>query len=172
MHKSEHSTHELARSNGFTDGATDRRYLDIARYEAETSFSEGGIPVGAVLVRNGRRVGQGHNQRVQRGNAILHGEMDCLVNAGRQTTYADTTLYTTLSPCMMCTGTILQFGIPRVVIGENDTFGGNEEFLRIRGVEVVILHDQDCRNLIRRFINAHPEIWAEDIGSADLRGHP
>src|ERR1043166_6107436 len=116
MHKSEHSTHELARSNGFTDGATDRRYLDIARYEAETSFSEGGIPVGAVLVRNGRRVGQGHNQRVQRGNAILHGEMDCLVNAGRQTTYADTTLYTTLSPCMMCTGTILQFGIPNCKI--------------------------------------------------------
>jgi cytosine/creatinine deaminase len=108
-------------------------------------------------------VSQGRNQRVQGGDPIAHGEMDALRKAGRQKTYRDTTLYTSLSPCMMCTGTIIQFGIPRVVIGENQTFGGNEEFLRSKGVEVIVVGDADCTALMTRFIKEKPELWAEDI---------
>ena len=141
----------------------DKRLLRIAYEEAKLGFDEGGCPIGSVLARGNEVISQGRNQRVQKGDPIAHGEMDALRKAGRQKTYLDTTLYTSLSPCMMCTGTILQFGIPRVVIGENKNFGGNEHFLRSKGVEVVIADDTDCINLMAKFINEKPELWAEDI---------
>lgn len=141
----------------------DKRLLRIAYEEARAGFDEGGCPIGSVLARNGEVVAQGRNQRVQQGDPIAHGEMDALRKAGRQKTYRDTVLYTTLSPCMMCSGTIVQFGIPRVVIGDVQNFGGNEEFLRSRGVEVVIADDPDCIALMSRFIRERPELWAEDI---------
>lgn len=141
----------------------DKRLLRIAYDEAKAGFDEGGCPIGAVLARDGQVVAQGRNQRVQGGDPIAHGEMDALRKAGRQKTYRDTTLYTSLSPCMMCTGTILQFDIPRVVIGEAQNFGGNEEFLRSRGVEVIVADDPDCIALMARFIAEKPELWAEDI---------
>ena len=141
----------------------DKRLLRIAYNEAKLGFEEGGCPIGSVLARGAEIVSQGRNQRVQKGDPIAHGEMDALRKAGRQKTYRDTTLYTSLSPCMMCTGTILQFGIPRVVIGENKNFGGNEECLRSKGVEVLIANDEDCIELMTRFINEKPELWAEDI---------
>ena len=141
----------------------DKRLLRIAYNEAKLGFEEGGCPIGSVLARGAEIVSQGRNQRVQKGDPIAHGEMDALRKAGRQKTYRDTTLYTSLSPCMMCTGTILQFGIPRVFIGENKNFGGNEEFLRSKGVEVLIANDEDCIELMTRFINEKPELWAEDI---------
>ena len=141
----------------------DKRLLRIAYNEAKLGFEEGGCPIGSVLARGAEIVSQGRNQRVQKGDPIAHGEMDALRKAGRQKTYRDTTLYTSLSPCMMCTGTILQFGIPRVVIGENKNFGGNEEFLRSKGVEILIANDEDCIELMTRFINEKPELWAEDI---------
>ena len=130
---------------------------------AKKSFDEGGLPIGAVLVRNGEILGRGHNLRVQENDPIAHGEMACFRNAGRQRTYKDTTLYTTLSPCMMCSGTVVQFGIPRVVIGENKNFGGNEDFLRGRGVEVEILDDPKCIDLMERLIREKPDLWNEDI---------
>ena len=142
---------------------TDRRMLMIAYEEAIKGFDEGGCPIGSVLARDGQEVSRGHNQRVQQGDPIAHGEMDALRKAGRQRSYRDTVLYTTLSPCMMCSGTIIQFGIPRVVVGENTTFGGNEDFLREHGVEVVIAEDPDCIALMERFIREKPELWAEDI---------
>jgi cytosine deaminase len=142
---------------------TDRRFLRIAYDEAKAGFDEGGCPIGSVLARGDQRVSQGRNQRVQQGDPIAHGEMDALRKAGRQMTYRDTTLYTSLSPCMMCTGTIIQFGIPRVVIAENTTFGGNEDFLRSRGVEVLIADDPDCIALMQRFIEEKPDLWNEDI---------
>lgn len=141
----------------------DKRLLRIAYEEAKLGFDEGGCPIGSVLARGNEVISQGRNQRVQKGDPIAHGEMDALRKAGRQKTYLDTTLYTSLSPCMMCAGTILQFGIPRVVIGENKNFGGNEDFLRSKGVEVVIADDTDCINLMAKFINEKPELWAEDI---------
>ena len=137
--------------------------LKIAYNEAKAGFDEGGCPIGAVLAREGNVVSQGRNQRVQKGDPIAHGEMDALRKAGRQKTYRDTTLYTSLSPCMMCSGTIIQFGIPRVVIGEAVNFGGNEELLRARGVEVIVANDQDCIDLMDKFIEEKPELWAEDI---------
>jgi cytosine deaminase len=137
--------------------------LRIAFEEAKEGFEEGGCPIDSVLEREGKVVAQGRNQRVQKGDPIAHGGMDDLRKAGRQSTYRDTTLYTSLSPCMMCTGTIIQFGIPRVVIGESVNFGGNEELLRSRGVEVIVANDQDCINLMTRFIKEKPELWAEDI---------
>ena len=141
----------------------DTQMLRIAYEEAKEGFEEGGCPIGSVLERAGKVVAQGRNQRVQKGDPIAHGEMDALRKAGRQSTYRDTTLYTSLSPCMMCAGTIIQFGIPRVVIGEAVNFGGNEELLRSRGVEVIIANDQDCINLMTKFIEEKPELWAEDI---------
>jgi cytosine deaminase len=141
----------------------DTKLLRVAYEEALAGYNEGGCPIGSVLSRGGKIVSQGRNQRVQKGDPIAHGEMDALRNAGRQQTYRDTTLYTSLSPCMMCSGTILQFGIPRVVIGENTNFGGNEEFLRSKGVEVIIANDSDCVNLMQLFITEKPELWAEDI---------
>ena len=140
-----------------------KEMLRIAYNEAKAGFDEGGCPIGSVLARDGKVVSQGRNQRVQKGDPIAHGEMDALRKAGRQKTYRDTTLYTSLSPCMMCSGTIIQFGIPRVVIGEAVNFGGNEELLRARGVEVIVVNDQDCIDLMDKFIEEKPELWAEDI---------
>ena len=142
---------------------SDKKMLKIAYNEAKAGFDEGGCPIGAVLAREGDVVSQGRNQRVQKGDPIAHGEMDALRKAGRQKTYRDTTLYTSLSPCMMCSGTIIQFGIPRVVIGEAVNFGGNEELLRARGVEVIVANDQDCIDLMDKFIEEKPELRAEDI---------
>ncbi len=141
----------------------DKIMLKIAYNEAKIGFESGGCPIGSVLARGGQELSRGHNQRVQQNDPIAHGEMDALRNAGRQKTYRDTVLYTTLSPCMMCSGTIIQFGIPRVVIGENQTFGGNELFLRERGVEVIIADDQRCIDLMAKFVREKPELWAEDI---------
>ncbi|WP_432734966.1 nucleoside deaminase [Maridesulfovibrio sp. FT414] len=142
----------------------DVEFMNEAYRLAKKSYDEGGLPIGAVLVRGGEIIGRGHNQRVQKGDPIAHGEMDCLRNAGRQKTYKDTVLYTSLSPCMMCSGTIVQFGVPRVVIGENRTFGGNEEFLKSRGVQVDILDHPECIALMETLQAEKPELWAEDIG--------
>ncbi len=141
-------------------------FLGAAIEEARKGLSEGGIPIGSVIVCGGRIIGRGHNRRVQRGSAILHGEMDALENAGRQpaSVYRSSTLYTTLSPCSMCTGAILLYGIPRVVIGENQTFMGEEELLRVRGVSVEVLQNEDCVNLMHDFIARNPQLWNEDIG--------
>ena len=141
----------------------DKRFLRIAYDEAKAGYEEGGCPIGSVLAEGDQLIAKGRNQRVQKGDPIAHGEMDCLRNAGRQKSYRSMSLYTSLSPCMMCTGTIIQFGIPRLVIGENVTFGGNENFLRERGIEVVIAYYADCKELMRRFIEEKPELWAEDI---------
>ena len=143
-----------------------RAFLDAAIAEAERGRSEGGIPIGAVLVHDGRILGRGHNRRVQLGSAVRHGEMDALENAGRQPAgvYRASTMVTTLSPCAMCSGAILLYGIPRVVIGENRTFRGEEELLRSRGVELDVVQDERCIRLMREFIAAHPELWNEDIG--------
>ena len=138
-------------------------FIEAAIEEAERGAAEGGVPIGAALVEDGAVVATGRNRRVQGGDPIAHGEMDCLRAAGRRRSYRRTTLYTTLSPCMMCAGTVVQFGIPRVVVGENATFGGNEEFLRSRGVEVVVLGDGRCEALMRRFQTERPDVWNEDI---------
>src|SRR5437660_11798620 len=141
-------------------------FIRAAIEEAQQGLREGGIPIGSVLVHDGRIIGRGHNRRVQNGSAILHGEMDAIENAGRQpaAVYRAATVYTTLSPCAMCSGTILLYGIPRVVVGENQTFMGEEALLRSRGVEVVVLQDATCRELMRQFIAAKPTLWHEDIG--------
>ncbi|MFM9025248.1 MAG: nucleoside deaminase [Planctomycetaceae bacterium] len=141
-------------------------FLAAAIAEAEQGLAEGGIPIGSVLVHDGRIVGRGHNRRVQRGSTVLHGEMDALENAGRRPArfYRECTIYTTLSPCPMCSGAILLYGIPRVVIGENQTFMGDEDHLRSRGVALTVVQDDRCVALMRRFIAAHPELWDEDIG--------
>ena len=141
----------------------DKKFLRIAYEEALAGFKEGGCPIGSALARGDQLIAQGRNQRVQQGDPIAHGEMDCLRKAGRQKSYRGTTLYTSLSPCMMCSGTIIQFGIQRVVVGENRNFGGNEGFLRDQGVEVLIADDKDCIDLMKRFITEKPELWAEDI---------
>lgn len=143
----------------------DRRFAELAFLEAKKSADNGGLPIGSVLAKGERLLASGHNQRVQQGDPILHGEMDCLRKAGRQTSYAGMTLYTSLSPCMMCAGTIVQFKIPRVVINDTQNFGGNEQFLRDRGVEVVDLQDPDSIALMARFIREHPGLWNEDIGA-------
>lgn len=142
------------------------RFMQAAFDEAEAGLAEGGIPIGSVIVHNGNIIGRGHNRRVQKGSAILHGEMDALENAGRQpaSVYRESVLYTTLSPCPMCSGAILLYGIPRVVIGENRTFMGEEELLRSRGVTVEVLQDSRCIALMEQFIAAKPELWNEDIG--------
>jgi len=141
-------------------------FMNAAIAEAEAGSREGGIPIGSVLVHAGRIIGRGHNRRVQRGSAILHGEMDALENAGRQAAavYRTSVLYTTLSPCAMCSGAVLLYGIPKVILGENQTFAGEEELLRSRGVAVELLQDARCIDLMRRFIRDHPELWNEDIG--------
>jgi creatinine deaminase len=142
-------------------------HMAAAIAEAEAGLSEGGIPIGSVLVHEGRIIGRGHNRRVQRGSAILHGEMDALEQAGRlpASVYTKSVLYTTLSPCAMCTGAILLYRIPRVIVGENVTFMGEEELLRSRGVIVDVLHDPRCRELMKQFILKNPGLWDEDIGA-------
>lgn len=138
--------------------------MQAAYDQAFKSYEEGGCPIGSVLVDDeGNILGAGHNMRVQEGNPIKHGEMQAFTAAGRQKSYLKTTLYTTLSPCMMCSGTIVQFKVPRVIVGENENFGGNEEFLRERGVEVTVLDDPECKALMKRFIEEKPELWNEDI---------
>ena len=145
---------------------TDEELLALAIAEARAGAAEGGIPIGAALAQRDRVLGVGHNRRVQMGSAIRHGETDCLENVGRlpASVYAGSTMATTLSPCDMCTGAILLYGIPRVVIGENSTFYGGEDYLRSRGVEVVVVDDEECKELMRQFIAANPELWNEDIG--------
>jgi len=142
-------------------------FLDAALVEARLGLAEGGIPIGSVLVRDGEIIGRGHNRRVQRGSVVLHAEMDALENAGRRTgaVYRASTLYTTLSPCAMCSGALLLYGIPHIVVGENRTFTGEEELLRARGVDVRVLQDPRCIELMREFITARPELWNEDIGT-------
>jgi cytosine deaminase len=142
-------------------------FLRAAIEEARTGFAAGGIPIGSVLVIDGAIVGRGHNQRVQKGSAVLHAEMDCLENAGRLTAadYARATLYSTLSPCDMCSGAVLLYGIRRVVVGEHRTFAGPEAYVRSRGVEVVVADDPECVELMRAFIAANPALWNEDIGA-------
>ncbi len=144
----------------------DHEMLALAVAEARAGLAEGGIPIGAALVHDGKVLGVGHNRRVQLGSAIRHGETDCLENVGRlpATVYAASTMVTTLSPCDMCTGAILLYGIPRVVVGENRTFYGGEDYLRSRGVEVVVLDDAECVAMMEDFIAANPELWNEDIG--------
>jgi cytosine deaminase len=141
-------------------------FMQAAIEEAELGLAEGGIPIGSVLVHDGRIIGRGHNRRVQRGSTTLHGEMDALENAGRQPArvYRECTIYTTLSPCSMCSGAILLYGIPRVIVGENKSFLGEEALLRSRGVEVTVVDDVRCIELMREFMAAKPELWNEDIG--------
>jgi len=141
-------------------------FFTLAIEEAKKGLADGGIPIGAVLVLDGKIVGRGHNRRVQNSSAILHAEMDCLENAGRlqAADYRRATLYSTLSPCDMCSGAVLLFGIPKIVIGENQTFCGPEEYLRLRGVEIDVLDDKECRGLMEMFIQDNQNLWNEDIG--------
>ena len=141
-------------------------FLQSAIDEARIGLSEGGIPIGSVLVCDGKIIGRGHNQRVQRGSVIHHAEMNCLENAGRQkaVVYQRCTIYSTLSPCPMCSGAIVLYGIPRVVIGENKTFLGAEEYMRANGVQTEVVQSEECITLMRDFIRDHPELWNEDIG--------
>ena len=141
-------------------------FLQAAIDEAEQGLAEGGVPIGSVLVHDGQVIGRGHNRRVQQGSVVLHAEMDALENAGRQpaSIYRECRLYTTLSPCPMCTGAILLYGIPRVVVGENDSYMGDEDLLRSRGVEVEVVGDERCIALMQGFISTNPELWNEDIG--------
>ena len=149
-----------------TPDTTLDEFLRAAIDEAERGARDGGIPIGSVVVHQSRILGRGHNQRVQRGSAVLHAEMDALEHAGRlpARVYRECVLYTTLSPCAMCSGAILLYGIPRVVIGENQTFMGEEDLLRSRGVSVQVVQDPRCIAMMRAFIAAHPELWNEDIG--------
>tara|TARA_R110000868_G_scaffold315971_1_gene576836 strand:- start:1734 stop:2171 length:438 start_codon:yes stop_codon:yes gene_type:complete len=142
------------------------KFMQAAIEEAQLGLSEGGIPIGSVIVHQGKIIGRGHNRRIQSGSPTLHGEMDALENAGRLSaaTYRDSVIYTTLSPCSMCTGAILLYGIPKVIIGENTTFQGEEKLLKDRGVEVEVLHNQQCIDLMHNFISAKPQLWNEDIG--------
>jgi len=147
------------------------QFLRAAIDEAKKGLSEGGLPIGSVLVRNGQIIGRGHNRRVQNGDPMAHAEIDCLSNAGRQKTYADTVLYSTLMPCYLCTGAAVQFGVPKVIVGESANFPGGEAkwgkspaFMRANGIEVIDLHDAECVEMMKNFVKEHPELWNEDIG--------
>ena len=148
------------------------RFMKVAIEEARKGLSEGGIPIGAVLVCDGRIIGRGHNQRIQKESAVLHAEIDCLEDAGRLAAvdYRRSILYSTLSPCDMCSGAVLLYGIPEVVIGENQTFKGPEDYLKSRGVKMVLIDSEDCKNLMKGFIKENPELWNEDIGKK--KSHP
>lgn len=141
----------------------DRAFMQLAFEEALKSYNEGGLPIGAVMVEDSQVIASGHNNRVQKGDSTAHGEIECIRKAGRRSRYEGVTMYTTLSPCMMCSGAILQFGINRVVVGENYNFPGNIAFLHDHGVEIVVLNDKDCKELMKRFIQENPELWDEDI---------
>lgn len=151
------------------DHVADQRFMRDAFLQAKKSYGEGGLPIGAAMVENGLIIARGHNRRVQDGDPIAHGEMDCLRHAGRRARYDGVTMYTTLSPCMMCAGTIVQFGIPRVVIGEAQNFTGNMGFLQSHNVEVVLLNDADCIELMSHFIRERPDLWDEDIAGSSSR---
>jgi cytosine deaminase len=142
------------------------KFLEAAIDEAKKGLNEGGIPIGSVIVHNGEIIGRGHNRRIQKGSAILHGEMDALENAGRlpAKVYKESVLYTTLSPCPMCSGAIHLYGIPKIVVGENQTFMGEEELLRSKGIEVEVVNNHSCINMMNSFIENNPELWNEDIG--------
>lgn len=142
------------------------KYMQAAIEEAQKGLKEGGIPIGSVIVYQGKIIGRGHNRRIQNGSCILHGEMDALENAGRQSAsvYQQSTIYTTLSPCSMCSGAILLYGIPKVIIGEHQNFMGEEDLLRSRGVAVEVLHDKTCIDMMAQFIHDRPDLWNEDIG--------
>ena len=142
------------------------KFMQAAIEEAQTGLAEGGIPIGSVIVHNNKIIGRGHNRRVQNGSSILHGEMDAFENAGRQSaqTYRESIIYTTLSPCAMCSGAIILYGISQVVIGENHTFMGEEALLKSKGISVKVLQNQQCINLMQGFINSKPQLWNEDIG--------
>ena len=146
-----------------TDQTQKDEFMQAAIAEARLGRSQGGIPIGSVLVRDGKIIGRGRNKRVQEDSAIKHGEMDCLTNAGRQRSYRDTVIYTTLMPCFMCAGTIVQFKIPKVMVGESRTFGESRAFLESHGVEVVDLDSQECVDMMTEFIAAEPALWNEDI---------
>jgi cytosine deaminase len=141
-------------------------FLKAAVTEAQAGLKEGGIPIGSVIVHNGKIIGRGHNKRIQKGSVVLHAEMDALENAGRQqsSVYKDCVLYTTLSPCPMCTGAILLYGIPKVIIGENKTYLGAEDLLTQKGVEVIVVNDKECIGMMEAFIKSNPNLWNEDIG--------
>lgn len=147
---------------------SDRRFMRLAYDKALKSYREGGLPIGAVMVEDGEVIAAGHNRRVQDQDPIAHGEMDCFRVAGRRPRYDTVTLYTTLSPCMMCAGTVVQFGVKRVVIGEAKNFPGNPDFLCSHGVDVVLLDDADCIELMSRFIRERPDLWDEDIAGRDI----
>jgi len=142
------------------------KFLKAAIQEAKKGLKEGGIPIGSVIVHLGKIIGRGHNRRIQKGSVVLHGEMDAFENAGRQSTnvYKNCTLYTTLSPCAMCSGAILLYGIPRIIIGENKSFLGEEALLKSRGVDVMVVDNQECKDMMTSFITNNPELWNEDIG--------
>jgi cytosine deaminase len=142
----------------------DRAMMALALDQARVSLAAGGVPVGAVLAAGGEVIAAGHNERVQRGDPIAHGEISCLRNAGRRASYKDTTLYTTLSPCPMCTGAIVLFQIPRLVVGEAETFVGDLDYLAVKGVDVLLLDDPDCKAVMREFQERYPQVWSEDIG--------
>lgn len=139
-------------------------FMELAIAEARRGLEVGGIPIGSVLVRNGEIIGRGHNRRVQEGNPILHAEIDCLQNAGRVGSYQDAVLYSTLMPCYLCAGAVVQFEIPKVVVGEDETFAGAPELMAAHGVEVVNMDLEECKQLMRQFQQDHPDLWAEDIG--------
>jgi cytosine deaminase len=143
-----------------------RKYMAVAIEEAKKGLSEGGIPIGSVLVIDDKIVGRGHNQRMQKGSATLHAEMDCLEDAGRLTAkeYQNSVLFSTLSPCDMCSGAVLLYGIPKVIVGENKTFQGPEQYVRERGVDVAVLNDPECIEIMEKFIRENPTLWNEDIG--------
>jgi cytosine/creatinine deaminase len=144
-----------------------QEFLKAAWNEANEGFQQGGVPVGAVMVRNGKVIARGRNKRVQEDDPVMHGETDCLRNAGLMESYDNIDLYTTLSPCMMCSGAIIHFGIKRVIVGEKENFPGNIEFLRSQGVEVILLDDDDCKSLMAKFIEQRPDIWFEDIAGRE-----
>lgn len=155
LHKPELSNAEISLHQPF---------LDAAIQEAKIGLEEGGLPIGSVLVRHGNIIGRGHNRRVQRNDPMAHAEIDCLTNAGRQQTYADTVLYSTLMPCFLCSGAVVQFGIPKVVVGESINFAGAPEFLRSKKVQILDMNDPTCIRMMADFIKAHPQVWHEDIG--------
>ncbi|MCC7233607.1 MAG: nucleoside deaminase [Bacteroidia bacterium] len=139
-------------------------FLQAAIEEAKKGISENGIPIGSVIVRDGKIIGRGHNQRVQKGDPVMHAEIDCLQNAGRIGNYKNTVLYSTLMPCYLCAGAVVQFGIPRVIAGENKTFPGALDFMRQHGVEVTVINDSECIQMMEGFIREKPQLWNEDIG--------
>lgn len=139
-------------------------FMLAAIEEAHKSMAQGGLPIGSVLVRDGKIVARGHNQRVQKGDPMAHAEIDCLSHAGRQKSYKDTVLYSTLMPCYLCSGAVVQFGVPKVIVGESVNFGGGPEFMRRHNVDVVDLHNPECIEMMKKFIETHPELWNEDIG--------